>query len=368
MKFLPHINSILFVFIFALISLGDTFVDLSFSFLNEIVLFSFLLLISLNFTRLKYDFGSLIFIIPAIIFCLLSLISANNLHAGGYNTAIFIILILILFSIHGIRFSDKLLNTLIFLFTTGVLVGSWFFIENSYSELLGFDKESGIFINSNSFGMFLAFMIAFAMLSFKKSIYKFIYVAILMLFLLYSNSRGSLMFISIFLALYFIRSSTSTNRLFLNVIFGSIFVIFTFFTINSFIAETDIRIINKIQNSGTSGRFDIWVQIISKMLKDIIHIFFGSGPSTTLIDGKSAHNSFINESSNLGIFFVLFYSFLIFYKYVKYQLVKYSDFSLIVIPILFLGMVESVLFVNSLLWLLLLFLNLKYNSEKIADD
>ena len=249
-----------------------------------------------------------------------------------------------------------------------MLLGSWFFIENSYSELLGFDKESGIFINSNSFGMFLAFMIAFSMLYFKKSKYKFIYVFILLLFLLYSNSRGSLIFTLIFLMLYFFKSIKRINSLFLYGIFGTAFAILTLFLINIFLAETDIVIINKIKNSGTSGRFEIWIQIISKMLGDIFHFCFGNGPSTTFVDGKTAHNSFINESSNMGIFFVLFYSFLIFYKYVKYQLIKYSDFSLVVIPTLFLASVESIMFINSLFWLLILFINLKFIPEKIADD
>ena len=368
MNFLSHINSLLLVIIFIIAALNDTFVDMFFPFLNEIVILSFVCLIIINFNRFKYDFGAILLIIPTVVFCVLSVISADDLHIGGYNTAAFIILILILFSIHGIKFNVKLINNLLLLFSIGVLGGSFYFILNSYSDLLGFDEASGIFINSNSFGMYLGFMITFAVLSFKDSIYKWVYVATLLPFLLYSNSRGSLMFVLIFFLVYFIKSSRSVNRLTLYSIILAGGVAILLITFNTFYLDSDIKILNKIQSSGSSGRFDIWMKIIKNMLKDTVHVLFGSGPSTTFIDGKSAHNSFINESSNMGIFFVMFYSLLMVYKYIKFHLLKYQDFTLIVIPILFLGLVESILFINSLFWLLLLFVNLKFKSEKISIE
>jgi len=363
-----HINSLLFSVIFMCATLSDSFVDLFFPFLNEIILLCFFFLVAFNFNKFKYDFGALLFIVPCVVFCILSVISSSNLHLGGYNTAVFIIIILSLFSITGISFNTNLLNKLLVFFSYGVLASSWYLMRIGYPELLGFEKASGIFINSNSFGMFIAFMIAFSVLSFKRSVFKWVYVFSLLPFLIFTNSRGSLLFILVFLILYLIKMSKSINRLSFYSLLGVGILLVGIMAFNVFLIDSDIKLVNKIQKSGSSGRFEIWSKIISNMLNDGTHLLFGSGPSTTFVDGKSAHNSYINESSNLGVFFVIFYVFLMIYKYIKFYISRYNDFLIIIIPVFLLGTVESILFINSLFWLMLLYINMKFKSVNLSFD
>ena len=55
---------------------------------------------------------------------------------------------------------------------------------------------------------------------------------------------------------------------------------------------------------GSSNRFYLWETVMQEATSSLQRILFGSGPSTTTVNGFSAHNSYINEFSNLGISFL----------------------------------------------------------------
>ena len=357
-------NSILFTLIFIFSMTESTVLSYYFTLSNPISVILLTLLIGFNFKKIKYDYPSLIFIIPTVFFCLMSVVASDNLHLGGYNTALISIFVLICFSFYGISFNLKLMSKLLLICMYIILVGCLYFIYSKLYLVLSLDVKSGIFLNSNSFGMFLAFSLIFQFIFIKNTKWIFFNFILFFPILLYSNSRGSLFMFIIFLLFYNFYNSKSINLLigrFLVLLISAIVFMFVF---SFFFSEVSEQLFNKIQSSGTTGRLDLWLSIIGKIFSDFIIFLFGTGPATTILDGKSAHNSYLNEASNMGLLYVLSYISLIAYKYAWFRNLNYKPFLIVVFPVMFLGIFESILFLNSIFWIFILFLNLSFKKIK----
>ena len=105
--------------------------------------------------------------------------------------------------------------------------------------------------------------------------------------------------------------------------------------------------------------------VLLNTTSSIRRFLFGSGPSTTSINGFSAHNSFINEFSNLGFLFlisIVFYLFVLAFDARRDNNFKFVAFLVVAFVI---GAVESMLFVDpTMLWVGLILIKLLTNKDK----
>ena len=118
-------------------------------------------------------------------------------------------------------------------------------------------------------------------------------------------------------------------------------------------------ILFKLTAFGSSNRFYLWKTVLQDATSTMQRILFGSGPSTTSINGFSAHNSYINEFSNLGLLFlivIMFYLMSLMYDSLRDKNYQFLAFLLVAIV---LGFVESMLFVEpTMLWFGLILIKL----------
>jgi hypothetical protein len=257
------------------------------------------------------------------------------------------------------RFNRRLMNTLVLTFGVALAMASYYAWASGAFVFLGIKANAGAFLNSNSLGEFVLFMLIYSLLFFRNVKWQAFSLLFFLPLLLISNSRGSLLALVIFAAFYMYHFAKSADLLFLKT-FLIIFCSICFVLGLSYMFADEVQVLlNKLQQSGTSGRMSIWEKVIEKIMTDVKSFFFGSGPSTTVVKGKSAHNSYLNESSNMGVFFVVFYLILLIYKYMTQLKVGNKFFLSVFFPILFLGAFESILFVNNILWVLLIFCSIQ---------
>ena len=124
-------------------------------------------------------------------------------------------------------------------------------------------------------------------------------------------------------------------------------------------------ILFKLTAFGSSNRFYLWESVLLDTTSSIRRFLFGSGPSTTSINGFSAHNSFINEFSNLGFLFlisIVFYLLILAFDARRDNNFKFVAFLVVAFVI---GAVESMLFVDpTMLWVGLILIKLLTNKDK----
>lgn len=365
--FFKDVNSILILIAFVFTIMNATFVSVLFPFGNYLVVGSFFLLFVLNLRKATLDFNSLLFLIPISSLIFLSVAVSDNLHLGGYNTALFMLMLLALFFFKDVQFNNPLINSLLIFFSFLILLASYYSSYSGVLSLFNVDPRSGVFLNSNSLGEFVVFLLMYLFLFVKKRKTQVLVFLTAFPLLLISNSRGALFTLLIFIVLFVVSRSRSIDDLILKFI-TFIFLIVLFLTgIYQLFPESIDALLSKILNSGTTGRVDLWIYAINGILSDEVRFLFGTGPATTIIDGKSIHNSYLNEASNMGVLFVLFYVALILYKCWYSFVYKKTAYMLVVFPILFLGMFESMLFTNSLLWVLMVFALIKQGDSEILS-
>jgi hypothetical protein len=353
--FNKDVNTVLFLIAVVFNVINGTFISGFFPLGNYIIVLSLFLLVLLNVKNARLDFYSLVFIIPISILIVLSVYSAEKLHLGGYNTALFMLLLLSLFFFSEIQFNIRTLNKGVLFFAFIVVFSSYYSWFYSLFSFLDIDKRAGIFLNSNSLGEFVVFLLMYLFLFIKKQKTQMLMSFLAFPLLLISNSRGALLTIFVFLIILGVKKSKTIDGLFVNFISFSVIALLFLIGVYNLFPESIITLLNKMQSSGTTGRIELWRYAIDGILSDELRFLFGTGPSTTVIDGKSLHNAYLNEASNMGVLFVLLYIALIFYKYCYSRSLKKTEFLTIIFPILLLGMFESILFTNSLLWILLVF-------------
>lgn len=353
--FNKDVNSILFLISVIFTVINGTFISVFFPLGNYIIVLSLLLLVLLNVKVARVDFYSLVFIVPISILVVLSVFSAGSLHLGGYNTALFILLLLSLFFFSEIKFNVIMLNKTLLLFSFIIVLASYYSWFYSLFSFLNIDKRAGVFLNSNSLGEFIVFLLMYLFLFIEKQKTQILMSFFALPLLLISNSRGALMSACIFIIILAIKKSKTIDGLFVKFVSSSFFALLFLIGVYNMFPESIITLLNKIQSSGTTGRIELWRVAVEGILSDELRFLFGTGPATTIVSDKSIHNSYLNEASNMGVLFVLLYIALIVYKYFRSRFLKKTAFLIIVFPILFLGMFESILFTNSLLWMLLIF-------------
>lgn len=357
---LRNVNSFLIFSLFLSVILADIVIFSSFDYFNFIYVGLALIIIVFNYKKIKIDFYSLVLITPTIFFSLLSVIASKNLHTGGYYTFLLSAIILILFSVYNFRVNELFLNRILFIFYIIILIGSLIAINFLPLSFL-VDKKAGIFINSNVFGFHLVFFLIYFLIHFKSQKLKFITVLFSLPLLIHSNSRGAFLCFFIFLSLYITVFNFKSINIKLLKIFAFTFLLFSFLFFMYFNFENN-EFVQKVISSGTTGRTDIWKVVISKIFSSFDQFIFGSGPATLNLNGFSAHNSYLNETSNMGVLYVLSYMTLILYKGIKFYFKKYFVFIVVLFPLLFLGFFESILFTNSILWTLLLYLSISFKK------
>lgn len=363
--FYKQINSILFLVAFIFTIINATFISVFFPFGNYLVVLSFFLFFLLNVSKRTLDFYSLFFIIPISSLLFLSVIASENLHLGGYNTAFLILMILVLFFFKDVPFSISILNKFLILFSVIILLGSYYSLFSSVLSFINIDSRSGLFLNSNSLGEFVVFVLMYLFLFIKNPRVQALTFLGAFPLLLISNSRGALFTLVIFTILFVMIKSKSIDDLIVKVITFIFIAIVFLIGVYNFFPESIDALWNKIMNSGTTGRIELWTHALKGILSDEVRFLFGTGPATTIVDDKSIHNSYLNEASNMGVLFVLFYVALILYKCWYASTLKKSDYIIVVVPILFLGLFESMLFTNSLLWVLSIFTLIKQRTSLI---
>ena len=104
---LSNINSFLFSIIFILLIIDSSILGKVFFASNTLSFLALSLLPVLNLKKVRFDFYSLVLVIPVIICCLLSILASEDLHLGSYNTALFILLQLMYFTMRGFAFNMK---------------------------------------------------------------------------------------------------------------------------------------------------------------------------------------------------------------------------------------------------------------------
>ncbi len=368
---LSNINALLFSIIFILIIIDATIVEKFFSASNTLIFLILLLLPLINLKKIRFDFYSLVLIIPIILFCLLSVLFSKDLHLGGYNSALIVLIQLLYFSMHGFVFNTKIMNVMLMSFCLFVGLTSFYVWSNQSLVIFGAYPNSGIFINPNSLGEFVLFTLIYITLFIQKASNKTLLALIFLPLLLLSASRGSLFALLLFALFYMLHTTKTLDSILLKYLLMSLILCVVGFAIHFFLYDEVQLLFNKIQTLKTTGRTEIWISVMEKIFMDLKIFTVGTGPSTTLIDGKSAHNSYLNESANMGVFFVFFYVLLLIYKYVSHSFQKNIYFISVFFPILFLGFFESILFVNNILWSLLIFFNiydLKKQKRYVMDN
>ena len=123
-------------------------------------------------------------------------------------------------------------------------------------------------------------------------------------------------------------------------------------------------ILFKLTSFGSSNRFYLWETVLQDATSSLQRILFGSGPSTTSVNGFSAHNSYINEFSNLGLLFLVIMFYLMSLMYDSLRDKNYQFLAFLIVAFV-LGSVESMLFVDpTMLWFGLILIKLISFKEK----
>ena len=304
----------------------------------------------------------ILFVLSALTIVLSVLANYTTLHLGGYNSAIFSIALLLLLSVSLKEIDNPLFNKLILLYLIVVsFLGMYFWYNGIYFAdffiwrdgkfFAGGKMAIGFFLNPNRAGAFFV-LCFFLSLFFVES--KFWRNALLLtnLFLIvFSYSRGSMLALLIGSSYYF--AVKSENMLSVLKFYSSIIIsaaLAVLAMLRWFPGEIN-GILFKLTSFGSSNRFYLWETVLQEATSTVQRILFGTGPSTTNVNGFSAHNSFINEFSNLGLPFLLviiFYLMSLMYDSLSDKNYQFITFLLVAFV---LGSVESMLFVGpTMIW------------------
>lgn len=169
----------------------------------------------------------------------------------------------------------------------------------SSSALVGF---SGIYLNQNSFGIYLYIAIStiFYTILIKtkdeknlsyKSLVLFFLIALLFLFL--TVSRGAILAGVIILLLFNLRNYKNKTSLYFSLT-SIIFFILIYLYFNEYITF----LIDRVENDGTSSRSEIWADAIQVFRSNP---WLGVGVYEYGVSGLSAHNVYINKLASQGV-------------------------------------------------------------------
>jgi len=286
-----------------------------------------------------------------------------TLHQGGYNSAIFSVVLLLLLSVNLKEINIPLFKKLLLLYLLVVsslglyfwfhgIYFSDFFIWRDGQFFAGGKMAISFFLNPNRAGAFFVLCFFLSLFFVDSKLWRYSLLLINLFLVVFSYSRGSMLAL-ILGGLYYLAVNS-----------GNVLTIlkFYFFTATSAVLAIlamlrwfpgEIKgILFKLTAFGSSNRVYLWETVTQDATATLQKFLFGSGPSTTSVNGFSAHNSYINEFSNLGLLFliaIMFYLLCIIYEAFIEKNFNFLAFSIVTLSI---GFVESMLFVGpTMMWI-----------------
>ncbi|MBJ09943.1 MAG: hypothetical protein CMP66_00590 [Flavobacteriales bacterium] len=318
----------------------------------------------------------ILFILSTLTIVFSVLANYTTLHLGGYNSAVFSIVLLLMLSVNLKEIDRPLFNKLLLLYLLVVsFLGMWFWYKGIYFAdffiwrdgqfFAGGKMAIGFFLNPNRAGAFFVLCFFLSLFFVESKFWRIALLLINLFLVVFSYSRGSMLAL-LFGGLYYF-AVRSTNVISVLKFYSSIVISGTLAILAMlrwFPGEIK-GILFKLTSFGSSNRFYLWETVMQEATSSLQRILFGLGPSTTTVNGFSAHNSYINEFSNLGLLFliaIMFYLLSLIYDSLRDKNYQFLAF---VIVAFVLGSVETMLFVDpTMLWVGLILIKLISFKEK----
>ena len=318
----------------------------------------------------------ILFVLSALTIIFSVLANYTTLHFGGYNSAIFSIVLLLMLSVNLKEIDRPLFNKLLLLYLLVVsFLGMWFWYKGIYFAdffiwrdgqfFAGGKMAIGFFLNPNRAGAFFVLCFFLSLFFVESKFWRNALLLINLFLVVFSYSRGSMLAL-LFGGLYYfaVRSANviSVLKFYSSIVISGTLAILAM--LRWFPGEIK-GILFKLTSFGSSNRFYLWETVMQEATSSLQRILFGSGPSTTTVNGFSAHNSYINEFSNLGMLFLI--SILIYLVSLIYDSSRNNNYQFLafVIVAFVLGSVETMLFVDpTMLWVGLILIKLISFKEK----
>ena len=327
----------------------------------------------------NFNFSSksiILFVISVltIVFSILS--NYSTLHLGGYNSAVFSIVLLLLLSVSLKEIDRPLFNKLVLVYLLIVsflgmyfwyygIYFSDFFIWREGQFFAGGKMAIGFFLNPNRAGAFFVLCFFLSIFFVESKFWRNTLLLINLFLIIFSYSRGSMLALILGGIYYQVVKSDNVLNILKFYFISVSSAIVSILVILKWFPEQFKGILFKLTAFGSSNRFYLWESVLLDTTSSIRRFLFGSGPSTTSINGFSAHNSFINEFSNLGFLFlisIVFYLFVLAFDARRDNNFKFVAFLVVAFVI---GAVESMLFVDpTMLWVGLILIKLLTNKDK----
>ena len=327
----------------------------------------------------NFNFSSksiILFVISVltIVFSILS--NYSTLHLGGYNSAVFSIVLLLLLSVSLKEIDRPLFNKLVLVYLLIVsflgmyfwyygIYFSDFFIWREGQFFAGGKMAIGFFLNPNRAGAFFVLCFFLSIFFVESKFWRNTLLLINLFLIIFSYSRGSMLALILGGIYYQVVKSDNVLNILKFYFISVSSAIVSILVILKWFPEQFKGILFKLTAFGSSNRFYLWESVLLDTTSSIRRFLFGSGPSTTSINGFSAHNSFINEFSNLGFLFLIslvFYLFVLAFDARRDNNFKFVAFLVVAFVI---GAVESMLFVDpTMLWVGLILIKLLTNKDK----
>ncbi len=377
MSFISNIRAFILFIILIFITLYNSYLGMLelYDFATPLAItILFFLLINLSLSP-----KNLLFFISLFISVLLSvLINYKTLHIGGYNSAIYTIILLLLLSINLKDFNYNLFIKFLtfYLFVVSFLsLYLWyegiyfddFFISRDGAFFGRYGKMAiAFFLNPNRAGVFFLFCFLLSLFFVNNKYLKFLLLGINFFLVLFSYSRGSIF--ALLLSTMFYYSVLSSNLLSTIKLYLSSFLLLIITSLSVFFLFPEYfkGIVFKLTSFGSNNRIHLWEIVINDSFDSLIRFLFGAGPSSTSISSFSSHNSYINEFSNLGFLFISILTFYIFNLIIEAYRDKNFYFLTFLIAALFLGLVETMLFVEpTFLWFGIIMIKLLTFNKKM---
>ena len=179
-----------------------------------------------------------------------------------------------------------------------------------FGERVSFLQEEkmaiGFFLNPNRAGAFFVLCFFLSIFFVESKFWRNTLLLINLFLIIFSYSRGSMLALILGGIYYQVVKSDNILNILKFYFISVCSAIVSILVIIKWFPEQFKGILFKLTAFGSSNRFYLWESVLLDTTSSIRRFLFGSGPSTTSINGFSAHNSFINEFSNLGFLFDIY--------------------------------------------------------------
>ena len=216
----------------------------------------------------------ILFVLSALTIVLSILANYTTLHLGGYNSAIFSIVLLLLFSVSLKEIDNPLFNKLLFLYLIVVsFLGMYFWYNGIYfadffiwrdGQFFGGKMAIGFFLNPNRAGAFFVLCFFLSLFFVESKFWRNALLLINLFLVVFSYSRGSMLALLVGGLYYF--AVRSNNML-------SVLKFYSSITISGAIAilamlrwfPGEIKgILFKLTSFGSSNRFYLWETVLQR--------------------------------------------------------------------------------------------------------